>query len=170
MGHQSHLVAVPLRPIKGKPTILQENTSEEEKKVIEFKPKLITGGRDGGLIPPKSGNWLKDLDEGTLFFVQNRMDRTDFTLGMFMLVGKKGDNDKVICLKHPEMPNLIYVDPLRFCGRYDLHHNEGVIYIPHQEQLSEEDNKGELNGERDRLPGDVAAAAPDLGGHEGKPE
>lgn len=151
------------------PTTRKE-TREEEKKVSTFTPKIITGGRDGDIPPPTgTGNWLKDLEPGTMFFVQNKLDRTDFALGMFILASKKGPQYKVICLKHPEMQNLVFVDPIRFCGRYELYHNEGVMYLP-PEQLSEEDNKGDEDEQCDRLPGDGAGAPADLGEHAGEPD
>jgi len=81
--------------------------------------------------------------------------------------GKEGDKIKSFALNNQKMPNLIYVDPYVPRSLW-LDHKEGVIYIHNK-------NKKGIHGTARDAPNvigyrDVAAATPDLGGHEGKPE
>lgn len=116
--------------------ILEEK--KEIKKVTNLR--LITGG---GEPPNKTGNWLKDMEPGTVFFVRATSPSKDFNLYMFQLLGKEGTNSSVICLRSPLQPKEQYVEPNRFCSQFELHHSMGVLYIP------EEENKDD---EVDRLP------------------
>lgn len=115
----------------------QQEENEEEFKVVNLK--LITGGKEPPT--PGSGNWLKDLEVGTVFFVENKLDRTDFNLLLFRLEGKDGPFNKLICIRSPVMPKEIYVDPHRFCNRYDLYHEYGVMLLPKEEIIDERDRE-----------------------------
>lgn len=109
---------------------LKEELETEEQEESINRPmtelKLIRGGKDDGL-PPSSGNWLKDMAPGTVFFAQNRLDMKDFNLVLFRIEGKDGPHDKIICLRSPQLPKEIYVDPNRFTNIYSLHHSLGVV-------------------------------------------
>ncbi len=106
-------------------TNLAEEQEESNKKPMT-ELKLIRGGKDDG-IPPSSGNWLKDLPVGTVFYAQNRVDIKDFNLVLFRLEGKDGPNDKIICLSSPQLPKPSMIDPNRFTNAFSLHHSYGVI-------------------------------------------
>ena len=121
----------------------QDEEEKEFKRVPDLK--LITGGKE----PPttSSGNWLKDLEVGTVFFVHNKLDRADFNLLLFRLEGKDGPNNKLICIRSPVMPKEIYVDPHRFCNRYDLYHTYGVMLLPKEEIIDERDREPPQSGQ-----------------------
>jgi hypothetical protein len=105
-------------------SLAEETEERSTKKMTEFK--LIRGGKDDG-IPPSSGNWLKDMEVGTVFYAQNRLDMKDFSLILFRLEGKDGPNDKIICLSSPKFPKPEMIDPNRFINMFSLHHSYGVI-------------------------------------------
>lgn len=124
--------------------VKSEEKDEEEKETKQVSLKLITGGKE----PPQStGNWLKDLEDGSVFFVQNKVDLRDFNLVLFRLEGKAGTNDKVICLRSPNLPKEFYVDPHRFCNQYNLHHTEGVMILP-KEEVHEDNREPPSSGEK----------------------
>ena len=106
-----------------------KETKKEKTNVVELK--LVTGG---GEPPVSSGNWLKDLEDGTVFFVQSKLDFKDFNLLLFRLEGKAGPHNKLICIRSPNLPKEIYVDPHRFCNQYNLYHTEGVMKVPEKQE------------------------------------
>lgn len=125
-------------------SVVKPKETEEEKETKQVSLKLITGGKE----PPQStGNWLKDLEDGSVFFVQNKVDLRDFNLVLFRLEGKAGTNDKVICLRSPNLPKEFYVDPHRFCNQYNLHHTEGVMQMP-KEEPNEDNREPPSSGEK----------------------
>lgn len=106
---------------------LREHFHNEEEKelnnVVEFKPKLVTA--TGG--PTSSGNWLKDMEIGTVFFVSDKHNPRAFDLGLFRLMNKEGPNDKVISLQSPDLSKPIAVNPTKFINMYECYHIVGVI-------------------------------------------
>lgn len=117
----------------------QFNTEEEKDTIVRMSPnlKLITGG---GEPPHKTGIWLKDLEVGTVFFVQNAKELRDFNLQLFRLEGKEGTHQNVICIRSPLLPKELYVDPVRFCSQFNLHHTVGVMAFPTTENNKEQEN------------------------------
>ena len=106
----------------------------EEEELEETKPrlKLITGGKE----PPNStGNWLRDLEPGTVFFVQEKKDFNNPFLESFRLLNKEGPNDKVVALQSLKQKEPLYVDPSRWCNRFNLHHTLGVLLTKEEEEL-----------------------------------
>jgi len=106
--------------------------------------RLITGGSDTPVNG--SGNWLKDMEVGTVFFAKNKVDPKDFNLVLLRLEGKDGTHDDVICLKNPRLPTENYVDPHRFTRQYDLHHVIGVMLFP-QEEIKDDSNRAAPGGD-----------------------
>jgi hypothetical protein len=94
-------------------TIEQE---QEETNIInldkEKEKRLALGSKE-----PPSGIWLKDLSEGTIFFVRRKNQGQDFLLGYFMI---KDKTEKAIILVEKSSPQDIAVDPIRFCNVYEL--------------------------------------------------
>lgn len=119
----------------------EQEENEEEPKIVEGL-RLITGGKE----PPStgSGNWLKDLDVGTVFFVCSKLDRSNEKLLMFRLEGKDGPNNKLICIRSPEFPKEIYVDPQRFVNKFDMYMSYGVLELPKQEIINEHNRDNPL--------------------------
>lgn len=115
---------------------------EKEERVVDLK--LIKGGKE----PPTftGNNWLSDLPEGTMFFVNSKTDPLDFSLGLFQLVKKEG---KVIILWSPEIrepdgrPKDIFVNSNRFCNRYMLY--QQVCVLSPEEQKEQRENYDERN-------------------------
>lgn len=97
---------------------------DEKDTVVNFKPKLITGGKE----PPDgtfNGNWLRGMEEGTEFFVSNKNNRRDPILGLFRIVYHTA---KSTVLTSPSVPGQpIPVIPERWCTQYDLHEVLGVV-------------------------------------------
>jgi len=122
-----------------------EEEQEKDKKIVALK--LITGGKDSG---GGTGNYLLDMEVGTVFFVQENRG-TDFVLGMFHLVAKDG---KVIALEGPATQGQrLYVDPYRFALKYNLYYTVGMIG-PNQEEQESKDHE-----QSDRAEGDGNGAA-----------
>lgn len=119
-------------------SLIKLNDLEEDKEIKQVSLKLITGGKEP---PTTTGNWLKDLEDGSVFFVQNKVDLRDFNLVLFRLEGKAGVNDKVVCLRSPNLPKEFYVDPHRFCNMYNLHHTEGVMALQDVKEDDQQDNR-----------------------------
>jgi len=115
---------------------------KEKYRLTKPQLRLITGGADNTI---GTGNWLKDMQVGTVFFAQNNVDSKDFNLILFRLEGKDGPNNEVVCLKNPRLPQEIYVDPNRFVRLYRLHYTYGVMLLP-QETVEEDGHRNTVSG------------------------
>jgi len=93
--------------------------------------KLITGGK----TPPADGNWLSELETGTVFLISDKQSN-DFTLGLFKLVDK---TDRTVTLFTPSHKEPIYVHPIRFCNRYNLWETLMVLKVPEPSFEKEEE-------------------------------
>ena len=110
----------------------KEEQEEEENNVVSLK--LITGGKE----PPSTGSdWLSALEDGTIFYVQNKLNPMDFSLGVFRLAKREG---KVVVLQSTMLPREIYVNPVRFCNNYLLYENMGVIVYKEEEVNSHDEH------------------------------
>jgi hypothetical protein len=114
--------------------ITLKEKEEEEVKMEKPKLQLITGGKEQ---PPGTGNWLRDLDVGTVFFVQDKKDFSNPMLESFRLLSKDGPNDKVVALQSFRSKDPLYVDPQRWCHKFSLHHTVGVILTKEEQELIE---------------------------------
>lgn len=130
------------------PAFIEEFDDHNKKELIKrMAPnlRLITGG---GEPPAKTGNWLKDMEVGTVFFtIQSVNPMTgqmskDFNLQLFRLEGKEGTHQNVVCIRSPLLPKEIYVDPGRFCAQFSLHHTIGVMAFPEPNNKEEENVEG----------------------------
>lgn len=118
-------------------SIKEELKEKDVKRIMTPHLKLITGGSEP---PNKTGNWLKDLEIGTVFLVRQAVNpmtgqvSKDFNLHMFRLEGKEGSQQQVICIRSPKSQEEIYVDPIRFCSQFDLHHSIGIMFYPEKNE------------------------------------
>lgn len=95
--------------------------------------KLITGGAGTG-----SGNWLLDLEEGTQFYVCDKLERANFYLLRLQMLRK--EQELVALWAFPtdvedlEGKPFGVVHPGRFINRFDL---VKIIAVPSKEQEQE---------------------------------
>jgi len=116
-------------------TLYEEENMEN--KLIGFeeaKKRLALAPKDP--VPP-GGNWLSQLEQGSEFLVIDRRNPTDFVLGLFKLL--KHESDRTVVLFTPQMQLPVYVDPVRFCGKYSLHENLGTTVEPEEEKEEKTD-------------------------------
>lgn len=113
---------------------------EQEEKDNVVSLQLITGGKE----PPSTGsNWMDGIEEGSLFFVQSKIDPMDFNLGLFRMEKREG---KVTVLLSPQMPGTpLYVSSTRFCNKFLLFENLGIV--------KEKEEEKEIINDGDRLEG-----------------
>lgn len=130
----------------------QDQEQEEEIKRVSLK--II----DGGKQPPLDGNWLKDLETGTVFLVRLKNNLNDFNLGLFRIEEK---TEKSVILRTPSVQQSIYVIPQVFCRMYDLYETLAVVsdkdileLKDSLEQQQEPSEEGKDNGQSDRPQGD----------------
>jgi len=124
--------------------------------------KLITGGRDGD---GSDMNWLQGLEIGTIFLVKEK--RTpQATLPSFMLLCYclvfKTDKACKLASENTQLGD-VYVDPIRFCERYDLFEVIGKVPM---EQPQAEEQEEENNGGTDWTERDSGGAASQLENHD----
>ena len=118
-------VVLPFKPI----------TKEElETDMAELKTII------GGATPP-GGNWLSELEIGTVFLAKDRTS-ADFSLMHLMILDK---TLKSVKLASPELPTPRFVDPSRFCQKYMWHETLGVIK---EEDIATESIEKEPEGEQ----------------------
>lgn len=99
-------------------TLPQETEQEQEEvfnNVVELK--LITGGKDSGPKDP-TGNFMADMEIGTIFLVKDKTNAKDFSLGQFQLVDKTDKSCLIAQTLNGKM--LAFVDPVWFCSKYQL--------------------------------------------------
>lgn len=121
--------------------------------------KLLEGGKN-----PPNGNWLSELDTGTMFLVQDKTNH-DFLLGAFKLVNK---TEKAVMLVNSSVPNPVFVNPMRFCNKYSLYEVLGIHKEPEQQQEQETEvtdeqgnrNEGDSTGTDEQLEGDASVQSP----------
>ena len=89
---------------------------EQEKDMAELIKTL------GGSTPP-GGNWLSELDIGTVFLAKDKTS-AEFSLMHLMLLDK---TLKSVKLASPDLPAPRFVDPARFCQKYMWHETLGVV-------------------------------------------
>lgn len=131
----------------------QDQEQEEEIKRVSLK--II----DGGKQPPLDGNWLKDLETGTVFLVRLKNNLNDFNLGLFRIEEK---TEKSVILRTPSVQQSIYVIPQVFCRMYDLYETLAVVSDKDilelkdslEQQQQEPSEEGKDNGQSDRPKGD----------------
>jgi len=129
-----------------KGALLFNNEQEEENKVVDLK--LITGGKE----PPSTGSdWLSNLELGTVFYAQHKVDSPNYpshVLELFRLDRREG---KVVILQmeSPLGPKRIPVNSVRFCNRYSLFHE--VMVITTEDLIKEQEEKEIANDDGDRL-------------------
>ena len=113
----------------GKIHLVVDNEQEKEHKV-----QLVTGGKG----PSDPNDWLKDLELGSIFLIQNKYDTNDFNLGQCKLVSRT-DKSTVLAFLLPSSPEPLVgpIDPYRFCKKYRLFETLGIVREP--EDISEED-------------------------------
>jgi hypothetical protein len=99
---------------------------EKERKRVDLQ--LIKGGKE-----PPSGNWLQDLEVGTVFLVTDKVDRT-FSLGEYHLMFKTDTACKLLCNLNAAQTYWAWVEPRRFCNRFDLVEVLGHYDIPKPEE------------------------------------
>lgn len=105
----------------------------KDSKVVQFKPKEIDVMEDvaylklatGGKEPPADGNWISQLDVGTIFLVQRKNAGAEFALGRFVLVGKTSKTVIVMAPNNPQIQDCW--NPVRFCRQFDLYEILGII-------------------------------------------
>lgn len=116
-----------------------EEEQEERKKVVDLK--LITGGKE----PPEGGeSWIEKLDVGSCFLVRDKSSPLEFNLGLFRLAEK---TTKAVVLQTPHVAHNLYVDPVRFCNRYMMYENLGVMIN------GSDRTEGDSTGETETLEG-----------------
>lgn len=108
------------------PFIMKQEEKEEET-MVDYKLNL------GGKEPPVDGNWLTPLEIGTIFLIQDKTN-ADFNLGHFKLVDK---TEKACILASSVLPQPIFVNPFRFCQKYNIFENLGIMK---EEDIKEEED------------------------------
>lgn len=97
----------------------QDFYEKESNNVVDLK--LVSGGKE----PPADGNWLRELEDGTIFLIEDKNSH-DFNLGQVRLLHKE---EKSIYLGFIVNGNPItsFVNPIKFCQRYRLYETLGVV-------------------------------------------
>ena len=108
----------------------EKELDEEENKVVDLR--LVPGGKE----PTDPGNWLSELEEGTVFLIRDK-HTADFNLGLFHLI-KKTDKS-VLLFTNVNTEIYTYVDPRRFCNKYVLHEILGKIEKEKEINIPKED-------------------------------
>lgn len=118
----------------------------EDENVIDLD-KERTNRLALGYKDPPSGNWLKDLTEGTIFLVRRKNAGADFALGYFMVVDK---TEKSVILQEKSSPQSLPVDPIRFTNVFELFEvlQDGEVTRT-QIELNEKEEENS-NGDSDR--------------------
>lgn len=125
--------------------VLKFNNKEQETIMSDITYlKALTGGKE----PPADGNWVGQLENGSIFLVEQKNGREP-ALGQFVLMDKT-PNCRSICLMSPDAPGKqLWQNPHRFCGMYALREVLGVVEIP---EIPKEKEKQDDQDHRDEHP------------------
>lgn len=88
-----------------------------------WKPKLITGGKDSGIMIPNP-DWLWDLSLGDVFFCKTNKPQTpSFVLQVWQIAAKLEQNgNRMMRLENPENPDMHFpVDTREFSREFKFH-------------------------------------------------
>lgn len=114
---------------------------EQDNNMAEFK--TIIGGST-----PSGGNWLSELEIGTIFLVKDKTS-ADFALQRLCVLDK---TQKSVMLGIEREPGPRFVDPNRFCQKYMWHETLGTI--------KDEDGKELGDIPSDLLPSELLPSEP----------
>lgn len=101
---------------------MNENTLIDDTKE-DLKLKIIDGGKKPVPAPALAGKeptsicWLRDLEEGTIFLVKDKA-RHEYVQNQFEIVEKTNTSVKLFTMA--TQPIFVWVEPFRFCNRYDF--------------------------------------------------
>lgn len=122
------------------------NTAEDIEELRETKyPKLrvLTGGK-GPSEPPKEGNWLAELAEGTTFVARDRNTK-DVDNNLYHVLFRALPEIMLLKWELPDGKLLdFYVDPERFSNKFVLRKVLGIV------QLQSEPEPGPPGTDEDR--------------------
>jgi hypothetical protein len=116
--------------------LINNNKEQEEETMgdIEYL-RTVTGGKE----PPQDGNWLSQLEKGSIFLAEPKRNPQDFTLGEFILMDK---TERSVLVASPTTPGQrLWWNPVRFCGQYALREVLGVLGESSQEEENDSDER-----------------------------
>lgn len=132
----------------------REFEEEEENNILEFKPKIITGGKEPA---DPYETWLQKMPIGNCFFCKETGGR-NYELMLGRVADKKA---KAVTVNLVGFERPVFVDPVGFCNRFMLYEDLGII-TPQEVTTGGEH-------ERDRIQGDPGTPSDPVEGHGGKP-
>lgn len=118
-------------------------TEEEVNNVVELR--LATNSKE----PPEGETWLDRLPEGSVFLIKDIRNPLEYSLGLFMKLGRYG---KASILQSPNIPGKLYMDTVAFCQKYRCFEQIELTSEETDALLIKEEQEKGGNDDGDRVP------------------